>query len=260
MLKALAATLVSFLIAMLAGSPVLANGQQPILALPAAEDLEIEVDGVWTSASEWSKASETVINYTDGTRLAIRGMHDADFIYVMLEMPDDYVTDGHGAICFDTEGDGGPYLGEDDYCYVMGTSLREYHGDGRNTLMNQAPLDQFVAAQRGLSDSKSPMYDAKSHVTYEFKVPRDNLGSDKTEYGFYVSYDTRGQTNNYNFYYSWPDYKSAEYLRVASPRSWGVASLSADASVPEFPVPMIGTLAGIIGLAVVLTRTKFLKL
>ena len=125
--------------------------------------------------------------------------------------------------------------------------------------MQQAPLDQFVVGQRGLSDSMSPLYSSKPHMTYEFRIPLDYLGSEKTEYGFYVSFDTRGQTNNYTYYYSWPDYKSAEYLRVASPRSWGIASLSSDASVPEFPLPLIGALAGIVGVVAVLSRTKLMK-
>jgi hypothetical protein len=254
-----AAVFAAFSLAVLAGLQGFASAQQPVVAIPPAQDIDVEVDGVWTSADEWSSASETIINYTDGTRMAIRGMHDSDFVYVMLEMPDDYVVDGHGAICFDVLQDGGPSLNRDDYCYVMGTSLREYHGDGRTTLMVQAPLDQFVAAQRGLSDSDSPLFSAKSHMTYEFKVPRDSLGSNNTQFGFYVSYDTRGQNNNYNYYYSWPDYESAQYLRVASPRSWGIASLSADASVPEFPIPVLGALAGVVGTLVVLTRTKFLK-
>lgn len=260
MLKAIAVTIAAFSIAMLSGLPGIASAQQPIIAMPPAEDIDVKIDGVWTGGSEWSKASETIVNYTDGTRLAIRAMHDADFLYVMLEMPDDTVVDGHGGICFDTLSDGGPYLGRDDYCYVMGTAFREYHGDGRTTLMQQAPLDQFVVAQRGLSDSNSPLYSSKGHMSYEFKIPRDSIGSENTQFGFYVSYDTRGQDNNYTYYYSWPDYKSAEYLRVASPRSWGVASLSEDAAVPEFPVPVIGALAGIVATVVVLTRTKLIKL
>jgi hypothetical protein len=260
MLKALAAALASFSIAMLASLPGFASAQQPVLVFPPVEDADVDIDGMWSSASEWSMASETSINYTDGSRLTIRGMHDADFVYVMLEMPDDYIVDGHAGICFDSLSDGGPYLARDDYCYVIGTSFREYHGDGRTTLMQQAPLDQFVSAQRGLSDSNSPLFSTKGHMTYEFKVPRHSLGSANTQFGFYVSFDTRGQDNNYTFYYSWPDYKSAEYLRVASPRSWGIASLSADAEVPEFPVPVLGALAGVVATVVVLTRTRLLRI
>jgi hypothetical protein len=258
MLKGIA-VIVSFLLALLAAVPGNASAQQPIVGLPLVEEAEPEIDGAWTTDTEWSGASELMVNYTDGTRMAIRGMHDSDFVYVMLEMPDDYVVDGHGAICFDTQSDGGTYLGMDDYCFVVGTTFREYHGDGRTTLMQQAPLDQFVVGQRGLSDSASPLYSTNPHMTYEFRIPLDYLGSEKTQFGFYVSFDTRGHESNYTYYYSWPDFKTAEYLRTASPRSWGIASLTSDASVPEFPVPVIGALAGIVGLVAILSRTRFIK-
>ena len=259
MLKSIAAALIAFSLAILAGYPGFALAQQPVVPLPLAGNADVKIDGKWSSAGEWSKAIVTMENYTDGSRLAIRGMHDTDFVYVMLEMPDDYIVDGHGAICFDTEGDGGTYLAVDDYCFVMGTALKEYHGDGRTTLMQQAPLDTFIAGQRGLSDSVSPLYSSKPHMTYEFRVPLNYLGSDKTNYGFYVSFDTTGQTNNYTYFFSWPDYRGAQYLRVASPRSWGIASLSSDADVPEFPIPAIGALVGIVGAVAVLTRMKLFK-
>jgi hypothetical protein len=255
--------LIALSIALMAGLPVLgaAAQQQPMVKIKLVDNVEDpKIDGVWTSKTEWSDAGETIINYTDGTRLAIRGMHDNDFVYVMLEMPDDNEVDGHAAICFDTQGDGGTYLAEDDYCYVMGTTFREYHGNGRTTLMQQVPLDAYVVAQRGLSDSRSPMYSSKSHMTYEFRLPLDYLGStDRTQFGFYVTYDTKGQSDNYTYYYSWPDYKSVDYLRTASPRSWGIAALSSDATTPEFPAPILGgALAGIVGTAVVvlMARTK----
>lgn len=257
---ALSAILMASSLVLLSGMQGSALAQQPVIALPPVESANPEIDGVWTSSNEWSMASEAIINYTDGSRLAIRGMHNSDFVFVMLEMPDDYIIDGHAGICFDLQSDGGTYLARDDYCFVMGTVLREYHGDGRTTLMQQVPMDQYVTAQRGLSDSKSPLYSAKSHMTYEFKIPHDYLGSDKDQYGFYVSFDTRGQTNNYTYYYSWPDFKTAEYLRVASPRSWGIASLSSETIVPEFPVPVIGALAAIVGVVAVMSRTKLMKL
>lgn len=260
-LVARAIMLTAFSLVALSGVPGIESAQaqeKPAIPLPLLQGDAPNVDGVWTSANEWNMAGPTVINYTDTTRLAIRGMHDADFVYIMLEMPDDHVLDGHGGICFDTLTDGGPYMAKDDYCLVMGSTLREYHGDGRTTLMQQMPLDQYVTAQRGLTDSKSPLYSSEAHVSYEFRIPQDYLGS-KTEYGFYVSFDTRGQSNNYNYYYSWPDYKSAEYLRVESPRAWGTVTLS-ETVVPEFPVPVIGALAAVVGAIAVLTRTKLVKL
>lgn len=253
----LAGSVVALLsIAVLAGVSGAAHGQESSVVLPFVKGSSPVIDGVWTSSKEWADASVTMVNYTDGSRLAIRGMHDEDSVYLMLEMPDDNISDGHAAVCFDTQGDGGTYMEFDDHCFVLGTVLKEYNGDGRTTLMQQTALEPSVVAQRGLSDSKSPLYSAKSHLTYEFKVPHVYLGSQRSQYGFYITFDTRGQDNNYTFYYSWPDFKTAEYLRVVSPRSWATLSLSADANVPEFPIPVFGGLAAAAGIAIALARSR----
>jgi len=217
------------------------------------------IDGTWTSSSEWNNASETVQNYTDSTNLVIRAMRDADFVYVLLEMPEDFMIDGHAAICFDTLSDGGAYMNPDDICYILGETLREYHGDGRTTLMQQAPKSPNVIAERGLSGSNSPYGSTRDHVTYEFRLSADYIGSEQVSYGFYVSFDTIKEPTNFSYFYSWPDTGSPEYLRVASPRSWGILTTS-ESEIPEFPLPVIGALAGVIGIVAVVTRTRIFKL
>ncbi|HEX2014606.1 MAG TPA: hypothetical protein VLA68_05195 [Nitrososphaera sp.] len=249
-----------FALAVLASVPAIAFSQSPVILLPPIDGpSKPSIDGFWTNPGEWSKASETVVNYSDGTILVIRAMGDADFIYVLLEMPQDYRVDGHAAICFDTLRDGGPYLASDDYCFVLGETLREYHGDGKTTLMQQAAISQNILAARSVTGDNSPYESPQDHVTYEFKVPIDHLGADGAPYGFYVTFDTRGQTNNYTYYYSWPDSKNAAYLRVIPPRSWGVISSSSDVEVPEFPLPVVGAIAGVIGVMAVATRTKLFR-
>lgn len=246
----------------LAMLPATVLAEKPSIALPLSEDADASttIDGVWTTPEEWSKASETFVNYTDGTQLIIRGKHDLKSLYFLLEMPQDYLLDGHAAVCFDTLDDGGPYMKADDYCFVLGsTDLKEYHGDGRTTLMQESGSNQQIVASRGLSNENSPYKSDKNHVSYEFKVPMEYLGDHGVDYGFYVTYDTRGQTANYTYYYSWPDYKSASYLRVVSPRDWGQVEISSDTVVPEFPVPVIGIIAGTIGVVAVITRTRFLN-
>lgn len=246
----------------LLGLPVIAFAQQPLISFPSTGESEKKpvIDGVWTSADEWSMASETIINYTDGTRLVTRGMYDSDAIYLMLEMPKDNQIDGHAAACFDTRNDGGAAMNSDDYCFVLGNELKEYRGDGRTTLMQQTTLSRNIGAQRGLSGTNSPYYSGSDHVSYEFNVPLDHLGSDSKEYGFYITYDTRGQTDNYTHYYSWPESGSPSYLRVAPPRSWGMVSLlPAGAEVPEFPLPALGAIAGIIGIVAMLTRRGIVR-
>ncbi len=248
---------VAFVLAMPATMLATASGQQPSVFLPLVEESRSpKIDGYWTSSGEWSMASETVQNYDDDTVLVIRAMRDIDNVYVLLEMPKDRVVDGTGGICFDTQSDGGAYMNPDDYCYVRGTTLRAYQGDGRTTLMQQMPLDPDVLGERGLSGANSP-YESGNHVTYEFRVPMDNIG-EHVQYGFYATYDTVGQSNNYTYYYSWPESSTASFLRVNSPRSWGVATTS-DVAIPEFPLPVLGAIAGVVGLVAVITRSRFLK-
>jgi hypothetical protein len=237
-----------------------AFADQPSITLPISKESDTPtLDGVWSSSKEWTKAGVTIVNYTDGTQLVIRGKHDINSLYILLEMPQDYVLDGHGAICLDSKNDGGPYMQPDDYCLVLGDTLDAFRGDGRTTLMtDESTLNQFAEAERGLSGSNSP-YESKNHVTYEFKVPLKELGPVSTNYGFYVTYDTRGQTTNYTYDYSWPVSSNADYLRTASPRAWGQISLSPDANVPEFPMPIIGIVAGLIGVLTVISRTKLFK-
>ncbi len=234
-----------------------ASGQQPYIFLPLVEESATpRIDGYWTSSSEWKTGTETIQNYDDDTTLVIRAMRDLDNVYVLLEMPKDRVVDGTGGICFDTASDGGAYMNPDDHCYVRGTTLRAYQGDGRTTLMQQMPLDPDVLSERGLSGANSP-YESDEHVTYEFKVPFDVIG-EHDRYGFYVIYDTVGQSTNFTYYYSWPDSKNASFLRVNSPRAWGIITTS-DQVVPEFPLPALGAIAGTVGLVAVITRSRFVK-
>jgi hypothetical protein len=232
---------------------------EPSITLPIFKSDAPTIDGVWSSSQEWSIAGVTLLDYTDDTQLIIKGKHDMNSLYILLEMPQDYVLDGHGAICLDTLKDGGAYMKPDDYCFVLGEDLNAYVGDGSTTLMKaETPLSQYVEAARGLSGSNSP-YESKNHVTYEFKIPLKEFGALRTDYGFYVSYDTRGQTNNFTYDYSWPESKSGAYLHAASPRAWGQISLSPDANAPEFPMPVIGVIVGMIGIVTIFSRAKLFK-
>jgi hypothetical protein len=240
------------------------TAQEQIISLPVTTDADVPViDGVWTTTDEWSKASETYQNYTDNTKLVIRGMHDETFIHILLAMPRDYVVDGRAGICFDTLNDGGPYMKPDDVCFVLGQRLEEFHGDGRSTLMQETGIPLKVDGKRGLSGSNSPyQVGGEQHVSYEFKIPIDYIsGVNQTLFGFYVVYETRGESTNYTHYYSWPDYESSSSLRVAAPRGWGLVSVSSSTEipeVPEFPLALAGLMAGLIGMIVVAsTRMRF---
>jgi hypothetical protein len=259
-----ALVVLSFLMIFISAITLPALGDRPAITLPLVKDSEklIAIDGVWTSLNEWSRASLMIVNYTDGTQLVIRGQHDSSSLFMLLEMPEDHVLDGRGAVCFDTNNDAGPYMNPDDYCFLVGSNDRliEYNGDGRTTLMQQAALNPSVAGARGLSNESSSNKSAESHVTYEFKIPLKELG-DHNSYGFFVTYETRGQDSSYTYNYSWPDYNSAASLRVASPRDWGHVEISSQSVVPEFPLQTVGIIAATtLGIFALTTRTKIFKL
>jgi len=166
------------------------------------------------------------------------------------------VVDGRAAICFDTLNDGGPYMEPDDVCFLLGQTLEEFHGNGRTTLMQETGLHIDADGKRGLSGSNSPYEFGRDHVSYEFRIPIDYIGgANRTQFGFYVVYETRGEATNYTYHYSWPDYESSSSLRVAPPRSWGIMTISSTAEVPEFPLPLVGLFAGLIGMVAVASRT-----
>jgi len=243
----------------MASTSAFAAGEDSPVFVPRADSGVPTIDGVWTSSDEWKKASETYVNYTDGSHLVIRAKHDGEKLYALLEMPDDYVVDGRAGICFDTLSNGGLYMKPDDYCFVLAAILKEYHGDSKSTLMYEAPLSLDVHAERGLSGQYSPYKSSKDHVTYEFVVPLKYLDNNEKEYGFYVVYETRGQTSSYTYYYSWPVHTTESSLRVASPSDWGQVIISSDVNVPEFPSPVIAVIAGVIGIVAVLSRFSSTK-
>ena len=243
----------------MAALPAFAVSDNPPIFIPRSESAVPTIDGVWTSSDEWRKASETIVKYADDTELIIKANHDTEKLYVLLEMPNDYVLDGHASICFDTSNEGGPYMKADDYCFVLGSTLGEFHGDGRSTLMQDTMLNPNASGARGLSGANSPYESDKDHVTYEFAIPLDYL-SDRTEYGFYVVFDTRGQTTNYTYYYSWPDFNTESSLRVQSPRDWGQVIISSEVNVPEFPMPLIALVTAVTGIIAILTRFNHFKI
>jgi hypothetical protein len=232
--------------------------QENAITIPVLEGNPPVIDGVWTGPNEWSQASATFTNYADETQLVIKAKHDWDSLYVLLEMPDDNELDGHGVVCLDTLNDGGPYMKADDYCFTLGGSLRVYQGDGRTTVMSdQVAVSREVQAARGLTTNSPP--GSGEHMSYEFKIPLEEFGPVATDYGLYINFDTRGQASSFTYHYSWPDLESDSYLNAPPPRSWGQISLSPDANAPEFSVPVMGAIAGAVGLMTILTRTALFK-
>ena len=233
-----------------------AFAQANSITVPISKGDLPKIDGAWNSPDEWKQASVTFVNFTDGTELVIKAKHDINSLYVLLEMSKDARMDGHGVVCLDTLNDGGYYMETDDFCFTLGNLVRVYQGNGKTTvMMHEIPVSHDLRAARDLTTSP---YSSDEHVSYEFKIPLREFGPVATEYGIYTAFDTRGQTDDFTYYYSWPEFKTDSYLDVPTPRSWNKISLSPDADVPEFPLFAIGEIGAIVGLVTVLTRTKLL--
>jgi hypothetical protein len=260
LLTVLAITVMLLMIDAMFGEPA-SFAQEPTILASAIGDLDPPlVDGSWSTSNEWITASEVFQNYTDQTELIIRALHDETYLYILLEMPQDHVVDGRASICFDTLNDGGAYMKPDDVCFVLGQNLEEFHGNGRTNLMQETVLVTNVDARRGLSGADSPHHSDGKHVTYEFKVPIDYVGNfNQTQFGFYAVFDTREEATNYTDYYSWPDYETSSSLRVAPPRGWGILSISSMTEVPEFPLPILGIMAGVMTVIVLTKKVRVLR-
>jgi hypothetical protein len=145
----------------------------------------------------------------------------------------------------------------DDFCFTLGNLGRVYQGNGKTTvMMHEIPVSRDLQAAWDLTTSP---YSSGEHVSYEFKIPLREFGPVATEYGMYTAFDTRGQTDDFTYYYSWPEFKTDSYLDVPTPRLWNKISLSPDADAPDFQFSVIGGIAAIVGLVTLLTRTKLLK-
>jgi hypothetical protein len=243
--------------------PILVFAQQPSISPTLIESSDAPIlDGVWTEPDEWSNAVETFVNYTDGSRLVVRTLHDENSVFILLEMPDDHLVDGHALVCFDTLHDGGYNLEPDDYCFALGGNAREYRGDGYSKVGQQRDLVGGVVIERGLSGSNSPYYEVQNHVTYEYKIPLDYIGR-SAEYGFWVTFDSPGEVVDKAAKYYWPESARGSYFKVAPPREWGLLVVStvapgttADGTVPEFPASVMAGVAAI-GLAILFARKRF---
>jgi len=199
-------------------------------------------DGKWTFLHEWKSTTEDKINFDDGTKFVIKTGHDYENIYVMINFISDTKNDVNldkGIICFDKENEKNKSPDENDYCFwitsgskkpisIKGDSNFSSVGNWKNISNNPS-----LIAIGGISD-QNDRYTKIPHLTYEFKIPIEQIG--KTDvYGFYVAvYD--GSTDNW---YSWPkDTTVLNYPFIPSPDQWGDL-ISPDKSIPEFEIPLI---------------------
>lgn len=228
---------------------------EPIMITISPDMNKVIFDGKWTFYTEWKRSSLNSLIYEDGYNVQLRTAHQDNFIYVLIDavsaIHPNKIRD-NAMICITKNYDKPTISNIDDYCFVVTLDGKSYVLQGgsplgfANGFQKITTPDGFVGV--GGVSNNNDRYSQTPHSSYEFKIPLDTIGrSDK--YGFYVSlYDS-----NNNKYYSWPkDLIPETVFKIPSPSLWGDL-VSPDKSLPEFPMPFMIALSGII-LAIFVSR------
>ena len=202
------------------------------ITIPTSEK-GVEIDGRWTTQTEWADASETKIE--DKDLVYLRTKHDKVFLYILLDFISDDGLDKSsdvGVVCFDTESDGSNSPLQDDYCFYRVTRAGKFRdgiiqGNGGGwTILQESktwdPYEQKFKARIGYSQMNDPYDSANKHVHYEFRIPIESYDLNEMM-GFYV-YLNDGFKNEF---IEWPLDAGARHLALIvndvlpAPDSWG---------------------------------------
>ncbi|MGH9910017.1 MAG: hypothetical protein ACRD32_05205 [Nitrososphaerales archaeon] len=149
------------------------------------------IDGVWSTSTEWTDASETKI-VENGMTAYLRAKHDERFVYVLIDFVSDQSLDESGdwaVLCFDTKNGDGKAPLNDDYCFYIATrtnritsGIMQGNGKGWTGIQDAKLVGQFAK----MSYSHFSMYDnTNMHVSSEFKIPLRSYGLEE-KMGFYI--------------------------------------------------------------------------
>jgi hypothetical protein len=200
-----------------------------------------QIDGKWTSKTEWLDASETKIADEKLTAY-LRMKHDGIFVYVLIDFISDRGLEKSGdfaVVCFDTKNNAGNAPLPDDYCFYRVTRTGDFidgiiQGNGTEwTVLQEAetwdPYDEKFNAAILFSHMHDPYDSINNHVIYEFRIPIESYGFNE-EMGFYV-YVNDAYTNEF---IEWPTNAGGKQFKlivkdvVPVPNQWGNLHLQLD--------------------------------
>jgi hypothetical protein len=223
--------------------------QLPSVVTVAKSKEPVEVDGRWTTMTEWIEA--VGLEVTDGEFTAyLRAKHDNVFLYILIDFVSDQGLDNSAdvaVVCFDTGKDGGNNPLDDDYCFYRVTRAGEFmdgiiQGDGKGwKVLHESrtwdPYEEKFDAAIGYS-SMNDLYDSvNKHVIYEYRIPIDSYGL-KEHMGFYVYVNDAFK----NRFIEWPADAGAKQLKLIvkdvlpSPDKWG--SMQMELEKQEVPADL----------------------
>ncbi len=183
------------------------------VACPKLEQ-PVTIDGKWTSAHEWTDASEFPLTFAQGSGEAYFSMkHDDNNFYVLVDFVSRITTVvGDGALIgLDTQNDGGSQVKDDDLAVLIrwntptvSMGAMQWHGwTGQNW---QVLPSGFEA--KSSTDAQNDPHSTASHQIYEFKIPRSTFKASAS--GFWVGIGG-GETGYFALY---------PMVDVLSPDNW----------------------------------------
>ena len=226
--------LLSFVILMLVPSTLGSSfgKSNEMLVIPEAIKAT-QIDGMWSTKTEWTDASETKIVENRLTAY-LRAKYDERFVYILIDFISDQSLERSGdwaVVCFDTKGDDSNTPLADDYCFYRATRAGEFRsgimqGNGKGwTIIEEAEvIDEFKARMR-YSHLNDPYESKNNHVSYELKIPIGSKALDE-KMRFYV-YANDGYYNNF---VEWPTNAGGKQFAIsfptikdvlAGPNNWG---------------------------------------
>ena len=221
---------------------------------------EIEFDGIWTHETEWKPTSLKQIDTKNGP-IYFRFAHQDNFVYFLIDVVADKNPERNAdkaIICFDTENDKTLHANQDDYCFIsvlgrnVGHTIQGGSYISTQNYYKKIPNHENFIGIGNISD-ENDRYSIIPHSSYEFRIPTDVITRSNV-YGFYVGVFDQSE----NTLYSWPSSATSHYTKIPSPSSWGTL-VSPDSSLPEFHLPFIPIIVGLIGILAI-TRSKISNL
>lgn len=221
---------------------------------------EIEFDGVWTHHTEWKSSSLTEIDTENGS-IYLRYAHQDNFLYFLIDAVADKNPEKNAdkaVICFDSKNDKTLFANEDDYCFIsiLGRNIGHTIQGGsyistQNFFKKIANHEDFIGI--GNMSNENDRYSSIPHSSYEFRIPTALIDR-SNNYGFYVGVFDQHETK----LYSWPNSSTNHYTKIPSPSTWGNL-VSPDKSLPEFSLPLISVIIGLMGILIII-QTKMKNL
>ena len=170
------------ILALLPSTLVTSIAQNDEIVVPKATR-PADIDGMWSTRTEWTDASETVIMQNNLTAY-LRAKYDETFVYILIDFISDQGLERSSdlaIVCFDTKNNGGNAPMSDDYCFYRITRAGDdldgiIQGNGMEWIILQEaetwdPYDEKFDAAVAYSQMNDPYDSTNKHVIYEFRIP-----------------------------------------------------------------------------------------